>query len=386
MPLSVAHDALDRARRSLAQGSFRQVLALCRPILSGLPHDPEVCSLVAAAFLGVGRAFKALQVIAPVCGLNPERADLQAVLASCFLDGGKFELARRSAERALRLAPDDSKLVGVVREADARIAQLERLVGSATRSLFDENQGPALRRDFRSSYRAVPIIINSRDRRSCLEQLVVWLRSAGYLNIGILDNQSTYPPLLDYLRGIENEVSVFHSPRNLGPRALWSSGLIGLVSHVPFVYTDPDMLPVDECPRDAVLMLFELLAAHRQATKAGLGIRIDDIPDTYEHKSAVQAWEANFWRRPLPGNCYDAAVDTTFALYRPGSWHNLRAVRSASPYLVRHLPWYADSSTPTPEDRYYAEHARSEMSSWGGKAIADLYAGHASRGPDDDSA
>jgi hypothetical protein len=130
-------------------------------------------------------------------------------------------------------------------------------------------------------------------------------------------------------------------------------------------------------------MLFELLAAHPRATKAGLGIRIDDIPDAYEHKSAVQAWEAKFWLRPLPGSCYDAAVDTTFALYRPGSWHQLQAVRSGSPYMVRHLPWYADSSAPSPEDRYYADHARSETSSWGGKAVSDMYA---SRGPDDNSA
>ena len=386
MPLSDSHDALDRARRSLAQGSFRQVLALCRPILAGLPHDPEASSLVAAALLGAGRAFQALQVIAPVCALHPERADLQAVLASCLLDGGKFELARRSAERALRLAPDDPQLAAVLEEADARMVRLERLVGSAARPLLGEDQRAALRQDFRSNYRAVPIIVNSRDRRSCLERLVAWLRSAGYVNIAILDNQSTYPPLLDYLRDIEDVVVVFRSSRNLGPRALWSSGLIGMVSDVPFVYTDPDVLPVDECPPDAVVMLFELLGAHREATKAGLGIRIDDIPDTYEHKAAVQAWEANFWRRPLSGNGYDAAVDTTFALYRPGSWHQLRAVRSGSPYLVRHLPWYTDSSTPTPEDRYYADHARSEMSSWGGEAASDMYAARMNRGRSDDAA
>jgi len=377
---SVTHDALDRAQRCLARGSFRQVLALCRPILSGLPHDPEACSLVASAYLGLGRAFQALSALAPVCELNPERADLQALLASCFLAGGRFELARRSAECALRLAPDDAKLADAVRQADARIAELEHLVASASRPLLTESERRALRRDFRSGFRAVPVIINSRDRRSCLEQLVSWLQSAGYANIAILDNQSTYPPLLDYLQAIENEVAVFRSPRNLGPRALWSSGLAGLVSDVPFVYTDPDVLPVEECPPDVVLALSELLGMHREATKAGLGIRIDDLPDRYQHKSAVQAWEANFWKRPLPGNCYDAAVDTTFALYRPGSWHQLRAVRSGPPYLVRHLPWYADGSTPTPEERYYADHARSEMSSWGGEAISSMYSGEASRG------
>jgi hypothetical protein len=287
--------------------------------------------------------------------------------------GGKFDLARQNAERMLRLAPDDPGLVAAVQEADTRIVELDRLLHSVSRSLLNQEQRSALQGDFRSSHRAVPIIINSRDRRSGLERLVAWLRAAGYLNIAILDNQSTYPPLLDYLRSIESEVVVFRSSRNLGPRALWSSGLIGIVADVPFIYTDPDVLPVEECPPDVARELFDLLSVHRQATKAGLGIRIDDIPDTYEHKSAVQAWEANFWRRPLAGNCYDAAVDTTFALYRPGSWHQLQAVRSGPPYLVRHLPWYVDSSLLSPEDRYYAEHARSQTSSWGGKGISDLY-------------
>ena len=376
-------DVLDSARRHLEQGHFRQVLALCRPLLKDAPRHPELCSLAAAAFLGLGRAFQALRVVAPACELNPERTDLQALSASCLLAGGKFELARQNVERMLRLAPDDRGLVAAAQEAETRIVELDRLLNSVSRSLLDLQQRSALQSDFRSSHRTVPIIINSRDRLSGLERLVAWLRAAGYLNIAILDNQSTYPPLVDYLRGIESEVVVLRSPRNLGPRALWSSGLIGMVADVPFIYTDPDVLPVEECPADAAVKLFDLLSMHPHATKAGLGIRIDDIPDTYEHKAEVQAWEANFWRRPLAGNCYDAAVDTTLALYRPGSWHQLEAVRSGPPYVVRHLPWYADSSMPSPEDRYYADHARSQMSSWGGKGISDLYERRPSGDADD---
>src|SRR6266567_8067834 len=334
MSLASTHKELQDARRCLETGSFKQVLALCRPILSGLPHEPEVCSLVGAAFLGLGRAFQALRVIAPASEVNPERADLQLLRISCLLAGGKFHLARRGAERALHFAPDNANLVAVIREADARIAELDRLIASTPRLLLTEPQRAALQQDFRSSYRLVPIIINSRDRYSCLEQLIGWLRSAGYANLAILDNHSTYPPLLEYLLGLGDEIIVYRSPRNLGPRALWSSGLIGLVCDVPFVYTDPDVIPTEGCPSDAVLMLSDLLETHRHATKAGLGIKIDDIPDTYEQKSAVQSWEARFWQRPLLGNCYDAMVDTTFALYRPGSWHHLQAVRAGSPYLV----------------------------------------------------
>ena len=359
---------------------------LSRPLLGGSPLDPDACSVAGAALLGLGRAFQALRVVAPACAASPERAELQRLEILCLLAGGRFELARRSAQRALRLDPEDAGLLGVATEADARIAELRSLLAAAPRSLLSAEQRAALGQDLRSNHRLVPIVINSRDRRGCLEQLVAWLRSAGYANIAIVDNQSTYPPLLEYLRGVEQDVLVMRLPRNLGPRALWSSGLIGLLSEVPFVYTDPDVLPVEECPPDAVVRLSELLDAHPQVTKAGLGIRIDDLPDAYAHKAAVRAWEANFWRRPLAGDCYDAAVDTTFALYRPGSWHQLRAVRAGSPYLVRHLPWYADSSRPTPEDRFYAEHATADMSSWSGTAVFDMYGDQRARDADDESA
>jgi tetratricopeptide (TPR) repeat protein len=358
---------LEEARRCLTSGRFKQVLALCRPILSGAPHDPDVSALAGAALLGLGRAFQALCVIAPSCEANPERVDLQLLRISCLLNGGKFQLARGSAERALQFDPANADLKAALRQADARIDEFQRMVAAAARPLLTEAQRTALRDDLRTNYRTVPIVINSRDRCSCLRELIAWLRWAGYTNIAILDNDSTYPPLLEYLREVEQTIVVFRSKHNYGPRALWSSGVVNLVSEVAFVYTDPDVVPTEDCPRDAILVLADLLTKHRHAAKAGLGIRIDDIPDTYEHKAAVRSWEAQFWQRPLPGNCYDASVDTTFALYRPGSWHHVRAVRSGPPYLVKHLPWYVDSSKPTAEDQYYAAHAVPHMTSWSGK-------------------
>jgi len=371
MSSASSNHLLDDARRYLAQGDLRRVLALCRPVLSRIPTEPDVAWLVGAALLGRGRAFQALSAIAPALESNPARADLQLLRISCLLEGGRFHLARRTAEETLRAAPGNENLVAIIREADARIAELDNLIDFAPRSLLAKRE--ALQRDFPSSYRSVPIIINSRDRLSCLAELLAWLRIAGYTNLAILDNHSSYPPLLEYLSQLGDEIVVFRSSRNLGPRALWSSGLIGLFSEVPFVYTDPDVVPAEDCPHDAVAALSALLDTHGTATKAGLGIRIDDIPDTYEQKLAVQSWESQFWQRPLPGNCYDAPIDTTFALYRPGSWHQLEAVRAGPPYLARHLPWYADSSRPTSEDRYYAEHAISDMSSWSGRAISDVY-------------
>jgi hypothetical protein len=116
-----------------------------------------------------------------------------------------------------------------------------------------------------------------------------------------------------------------------------------------------------------------LLLKCKGISKAGLGIKIDDLPDTYEHKNDVLAWESQFRGRHLRDGCYLAPVDTTFALYRPGSLYHVRALRTDFPYLIRHLPWYQDSSHPTFEDSYYARNADPKSTSWSGLRIRARY-------------
>lgn len=53
------------------------------------------------------------------------------------------------------------------------------------------------------SWRDVPIFINARDRLGVMKRLIDWLLDAGYRNLIILDNNSTYPPLLEYYNNLE---------------------------------------------------------------------------------------------------------------------------------------------------------------------------------------
>ena len=55
---------------------------------------------------------------------------------------------------------------------------------------------------------SIPIIINNYNRYSAFIKLVDWLSSAGFVNIIVLDNQSTYPPLLEYYKNNNQYVEV----------------------------------------------------------------------------------------------------------------------------------------------------------------------------------
>jgi hypothetical protein len=197
-----------------------------------------------------------------------------------------------------------------------------------------------------------PVFILVRDRLRGLRKLVAWLERAGQENLFLLDNASTYPPLLEYLRTCPH--NVVRLGENLGSRALWAAGMVP--DDTPFVVTDPDILPIDECPLDAVAHLGRLLDRHSSYSKVGLGLYLDDVPASMPSLG----WErqlVSVSREIPPGGVFDSLIDTTFALYRPGASFEYEAIRTGAPYLARHCSpaWYGGELSD--EDRFYLEHA-----------------------------
>jgi hypothetical protein len=220
-----------------------------------------------------------------------------------------------------------------------------------------------------------PIFIISRDRLEPLRALVGWLERAGHERIYIVDNASTFPALLEYLeRTVHHLVQL---DENFGHLAPWTAGVVAREAPDEwYVVTDPDVVPIEECPPDAVRHFRNALERYPDYVKAGFGLRIDDLPSHYRHAKVVGAWEEQFWRRRFGRNLYHAAIDTTFALYRPLESHfefvGRPSIRTGYPYLARHLPWYADSANPTPEERYYMAHANREVTNWHGDEAPEL--------------
>lgn len=210
-------------------------------------------------------------------------------------------------------------------------------------------------------HRRVPIFINVRDRLTCLPSLVDWLERAGHERIVLLDNASTYEPLLAYLRACPHDVRCLG--RNLGSRALWEAGMAPAGW---YVYTDPDILPCADCPLDAVGHLHELLERHSAFPKAALGLHFENLPDDFEPKAHERALVSP--GRELEAGVYSSFADTTFALYR-GSRFDYLSLRTAKPYRAWHEGWYAELN-PTEEDLYYLAHAKAGplASSWAKRA------------------
>lgn len=216
----------------------------------------------------------------------------------------------------------------------------------------------------------VPVFISNRNRLTSTRSLIEWLFRAGTQRIVILDNDSTYPPLLEYYDRISHAVSVKRQ-ENLGPWAFWEQGM-HLEQRTPYVVTDSDLVPADCCPMDLIEKILSILSAYPECGKVGPGLRLDNLPDLsrdFITHGDGKEWKGEeiYWKDRHPSGAFKAPIDTTFAMYAKGSpwvpagWYNLRI---DTPYVVEHTPWYVDKLTD--EEKYYREHADSTWShiSW----------------------
>lgn len=190
----------------------------------------------------------------------------------------------------------------------------------------------------------VPIYINARNLLTPLKKMVEYLvRIPGARPI-IVDNDSTWEPLLEWYKSCP--VEVIKTGVN-GGKFGWENHVLNHESMgIPYyVVTDSD-LDLSSVPVDVLDVLKRGLEENSDILKCGLSLDLDSIPDSYSRKEEVLAWEAK-WHASERGSFFEAGIDTTFAMRRsaehPGrqTWSGLRAKR---PYTAIHWPW-----TWTPE-------------------------------------
>ncbi len=208
-----------------------------------------------------------------------------------------------------------------------------------------------------------PIFIVVRDLLSPLQELVGWLERAGQERIVLVDNDSAYPPMVDYLSTTPH--TVVRCGWNMGHRSPWLSGAVfELADEQSYVVTDPDIVPDEGCPLDAIDHFAEILDAHPEVHRVGLGLRIDDLPDHYNSKADVIAWESPFWEKEIAPGLFSAPIDTTFAVARVPRPAAMPSIRTGPPYVARHLPWYDNTAEPSEEMVYYRERSDRALTHW----------------------
>ena len=223
-------------------------------------------------------------------------------------------------------------------------------------------------------YVSMPVFVNVFNRLTTTKKLCNQLATMPNVRVVIVDNASTYQPLLDWYAECPYEVVRLES--NMGHHAPWLSGTVGsIATSGHYCVTDCD-LDLEGVPLDLMDVLrAPLVSCVAGVQKSGVSLRIDDLP---EWQTGVVNWEQQFWEKPLAGGrYYDASIDTTLCMYPADLPHmdamtigEIKTVRSAMPYTAKHVPWYLDCENLDEENQQYFQTANSS-NSWkpNGKAL-----------------
>lgn len=164
-------------------------------------------------------------------------------------------------------------------------------------------------------------------------------------DITIIDNKSTFVPLLDYYEQ-EYPYTLLRQKENYGHMVYTRKEIKKLAGGL-YLLTDPDLLFNPQLPPD---FLSTLIAVSEEcnAGKVGFALFIDsdDIrEDLHLNKTPIKEWESKFWEKPVSFSSdpnlemYWAAIDTTFCLINETK-RNWDHIRIAGDFTCMHIPWH----------------------------------------------
>lgn len=202
----------------------------------------------------------------------------------------------------------------------------------------------------------IKVVINNRNRFTTTKNMVEdLLRLNPKEKIIILDNKSSYPPLLEWYQKMETLVDI-RFLENEGHLALWTTGLNKELGDF-FVYTDSDIILPQVFPKNWKDIMLKTLLEHPNFKKVALGIRIDDLPDHYKFKDQVVRFESRWWRIKIANELYRSHTDTTFCLLENFGDNCYPSIRLGMKNMVcQHHPWYLDLENLDGEEMYFLQH------------------------------
>jgi hypothetical protein len=197
----------------------------------------------------------------------------------------------------------------------------------------------------------VKVYINNRNYFTWPRRQAEWFAGQGH-EVVIIDNDSDYPPLVDWYDACEYTVVRLHA--NFGHEAPWRASVVDSSDY--YAVTDPD-LSFEGIPDDWPEVCIE--GIRRGAMKCGFSLDETKVPSSNpawildEFHLYPEGDHPARWADKLKDGIYlDYSIDTTFAVYAPGGRHGIGGRRIDRPYTARHLPWHIVAERLKDEDSF----------------------------------
>jgi glycosyltransferase involved in cell wall biosynthesis len=227
-----------------------------------------------------------------------------------------------------------------------------------------------------SSISGVPIIIPTFNNPTYLKNTVDYFLSKKYDNIVVLDNNSSYPPMIELLERFSKNFIVIMQNINAGPRQLMNDPKAFEILPEYFFITDPDLKFNDDMPDNFLEVFKKILDSHnvfKVASALSLDIDAENVLDddyvVFGTHMTIRQLEQRYYETQVidyhssPG--YIADTDTTFALYKKSNsrFGLFRAIRMGGIFSAVHYGWYRNPPIPALEYEYYKSVLAEDFSS-----------------------
>lgn len=165
----------------------------------------------------------------------------------------------------------------------------------------------------------------------------------------LLDNASTYAPMIDYYNELRETMPhriTIHQFDTNGGHFVYVTRQDLLPKQ--FILSDPDLQLHPDMPFDVAERLLALSNQYRMY-KVGAALDLSDrhlfATCPYASKASIYEHEKQYWTNPISHPIYElylAHLDTTFCLVNRDYFNNdyYAAIRVAGVFTAKHLPWY----------------------------------------------
>jgi glycosyltransferase involved in cell wall biosynthesis len=207
----------------------------------------------------------------------------------------------------------------------------------------------------------IPVIINNRDLLTWPMAMVNKISLLdGIGEIVIVDNESTYEPLLDWYCK-QNIAKVVYC-NNLGHAGAWISNIVNEIGAKYYVVTDSD-LGIDHIPIDTLSVFQNKLMSNKALLKIGLGLNWEIVNKDSPYFDRLNLFEKDRWHKSsvIDDVYVDVPIDTTFAMYRVQNYF-IGGGSLTYPYVARHYPWELSLNHNNEEFSYYIKRASASSS------------------------
>lgn len=197
----------------------------------------------------------------------------------------------------------------------------------------------------------IPIFIICWNQYTYVKSMVEQLQKLNLdTKIFIIDNKSTYEPLVKYLANIngKNGVEILYQPENYGHTVYERPDIYERGGDM-YIVTDPDLTLNPNMPKNFREIMAKISETHK-ANKVGVALDITnniDVSKKLDGKpgTTFATNEAKYWTDSINDpkyKLYRAPIDSTFALinkkYRMlGSMEN--SIRIGGDFTAVHRPW-----------------------------------------------